>query len=68
MSVDFDTLLTLMVQKQASDLFITAATPPSIKVNGRVTPVAKVALSGEQSKELVTGLMSPAQREDFAQT
>ncbi len=68
MSVDFDTLLTLMVQKQASDLFITAATPPSIKVNGRVTPVAKAALSGEQSKELVTGLMSPAQREEFAQT
>lgn len=68
MSVDFDTLLTLMVQKQASDLFITVGMPPSIKVNGRIMPVAKAGLSEEQSRELVTGVMSPAQREEFAQT
>lgn len=68
MSVDFEALLTLMVQKQASDLFITVGVPPSIKVNGRIMPVAKAALSEQQSRELVTGLMSPAQREEFTQT
>jgi twitching motility protein PilU len=61
-------LLKLMVEKQASDLFITAGMPPSIKVNGRIMPVAKTKISEEQSRELVTGIMSPAQREEFSQT
>jgi twitching motility protein PilU len=66
--VDFNSLLKLMVEKQASDLFITAGMPPSIKVNGRIMPVAKTKISEEQSRELVTGIMSPAQREEFSQT
>ncbi len=66
--MDFNSLLKLMVEKQASDLFITAGMPPSIKVNGRIMPVAKTKISEEQSRELVTGIMSPAQREEFSQT
>jgi len=28
-----------MVHKKASDLFITAGVPPSLKIDGKVTPV-----------------------------
>ena len=39
--LDFDKLLLLMVQKNGSDLFITADVPPSMKVNGTIMPVTK---------------------------
>lgn len=66
--MDFNTLLNLMVKKKASDLFISVGVPPSIKVNGRIMPVAKSPVTEDQSRELVVGLMSPAQREEFTQT
>ncbi len=66
--MDFNALLNLMAQKKASDLFITAGMPPCIKVNGRIMPVAKSKFNDEQARELVIGLMSPAQREEFTQT
>ena len=65
MSVDIQALLKLMVEKKASDLFITVGVPPSIKVHGRILPVSKTKLSEEQTRELAMGLMSPAQREEF---
>lgn len=66
--MDFSALLSLMVQKKASDLFITVGMPPSIKVNGRIAPVSKAKITTEQARELVVGLMSPAQKEEFTQT
>jgi len=66
--MDFSALLNLMVQKRASDLFVTVGMPPSIKVNGRITPVAKTIVAPDQARELVVGLMSPAQKEEFLQT
>jgi twitching motility protein PilU len=66
--MDFTNLLKLMVEKKASDLFITVAMPPSIKVHGRLMPVSKTKLTEEQTRELVYGLMSPAQREEFVNT
>ena len=39
--MDIEKLLGLMVEKGASDLFITAGVPPSVKINGRVVPAAR---------------------------
>ena len=66
--MDFKAILNLMAQKKASDLFVTAGMPPSIKVNGRIMPVAKSKFSDDQARELVVSIMSPAQREEFSQT
>ncbi|MES9871851.1 MAG: PilT/PilU family type 4a pilus ATPase [Candidatus Sedimenticola sp. PURPLELP] len=66
--MDFNALLNLMIQKQASDLFITADMPPCIKVHGRIMPVSKTKISEDQAKELVMSLMSPGQREEFTHT
>ena len=66
--MDFDSLLKLISQKKASDLFITVGMPPCIKVNGRIMPVSKKRVSEEQAREMVIGIMSPAQREEFSQT
>lgn len=63
--MDIDKLLKIMVEKGASDLFITAGVPPSIKVNGRVLPVTTSPLSPEKTRETVLGVMTESQRESF---
>jgi len=68
LNADFNALLAMVVQKKASDLFITADLPPSIKVHGRIMPVSKNKLSEEEVRQMVLGAMSPAQREEFART
>ncbi|HEC28809.1 MAG TPA: PilT/PilU family type 4a pilus ATPase [Gammaproteobacteria bacterium] len=66
--LDFTALLKLMVSKKASDLFITAGMPASIKINGRVTPVSQATLTPGQAKEVVYSIMSPQQVEEFDRT
>ena len=63
--MEIDKLLTIMVEKGASDLFITAGVPPSIKVHGKVVPVTTTALSPEKTRETVMGIMNESQRRDF---
>ncbi len=64
--MDFEALLKLMVQKKASDLFITAGMPPSIKINGKIMPVTQRSLTGEKSREVVLSVMNEEQRREFA--
>lgn len=63
--MEFEKLLKLMVEKGASDLFITAGKPPMLKVNGQLYAAGKSTLSPELSRELVYGVMTPDQQEDF---
>lgn len=57
-----------MVEKGASDLFITAGVPPSVKINGRVVAVTTTPLSPEKTRETVLGVMNENQRREFVQT
>lgn len=63
--MDFDSLLKLMVHKNASDLFITAGLPPSLKVNGQIGPVAKGSLTPDQARQIVYSIMTDGQRREF---
>ncbi|MGD8514104.1 MAG: PilT/PilU family type 4a pilus ATPase [Granulosicoccaceae bacterium] len=64
--MDFESLLKLMVQKNASDMFITVGMAPSLKVNGKITPVTKNSLTPGQAHEVVTSIMSDDQKAEFA--
>ncbi len=66
--MDLDKLLQLMIQKNGSDLFITADAPISMKVNGTIAPVTKSALTPEQSMTFVKSVMTPAQIKEFDET
>ncbi len=59
------TLLRLVVEKKASDLFITAGMPPSVKINGKIMAVSKDALTPAQAREYVYAAMTAGQREEF---
>jgi twitching motility protein PilU len=61
-------LLTLMKQKNGSDLFISAGFPPAIKVDGAMTPVMDKPLSGEASAIIMRSLMSDRQVKEFEST
>jgi twitching motility protein PilU len=66
--VEFDKLLKLVVEKGASDLFVTAGKPPMIKVNGVLHAVGRNALAPEQARDLVYGVMNRDQQEMFQAT
>ena len=61
----FTDLLKLMVLKNASDLFITAGVPPCLKVDGKITPVTKQALTPDESRGFAYGIMNEDQRRNF---
>ena len=63
--IDFDKLLKVVVEQGASDLFITAGLPPSIKVSGKMLPMSKTALTPEQAREMVHATMSEAQIQEY---
>ncbi|HBK55091.1 MAG TPA: type IV pili twitching motility protein PilT [Xanthomonadales bacterium] len=67
-SIDFTSYLKLMAHKKASDLFVTAGVAPSIKVNGKITPITETPLTPQQSRDLVLNVMTPSQREEFEKT
>ncbi len=65
--MEIDRLLRLMVEKEASDLFVTAGVPPSIKVHGKITPCTTTPLSPEKARETVLSTMNEKQRAEFVE-
>ena len=61
----FEKLIKIMVEKKASDLFLTLGLPPCIKLNGAVVPISKQKLSQQSCEELVLSTMSEEQRAEF---
>ena len=61
-------LLELLVKQKGSDLFITAGFPPALKVDGRISPVSKTALTPQHTMELVRSVMNDKQASEFEST
>jgi twitching motility protein PilU len=61
-------LLTMMMQKKGSDLFITAGFPPAMKVDGKMTPITQQALSSQHTAELARAIMNDKQAAEFEAT
>lgn len=66
--MDFKALLALMVEKKASDLFITAGKPPCMKVDGKVVEMAKNFLTASQALQVVLSIMEQRQKDEFEHT
>ncbi|MFI4885814.1 MAG: PilT/PilU family type 4a pilus ATPase [Steroidobacterales bacterium] len=61
-------LLRRMVEKKASDLFVTAGFPPAIKIDGDIRPQSERALTVEQAATLVRAIMNDRQSREFDAT
>ncbi len=66
--MEFNSFLKLMAHKKASDLFITVGMPVAMKVHGRIQPISQNPLTAGQSRDLVLGIMTPSQKEEFERT
>lgn len=60
-------LLKAMVERDGSDLFITAGAPPSIKADGLMTHLTNQPLSANHSQILVRAIMNDRQLAEFEQ-
>ena len=63
--MDVNKLLKFMVDKEASDAFITAGVAPSLKIHGKVMAVSDKTLTAEAAHDIVTGVMNDDQKAEF---
>ena len=61
-------LLSMMLSKRGSDLFITAGFPPAMKIDGKVTPATSQALTPQHTQELARSIMNDKQAAEFEAT
>lgn len=54
-------LLQLMAEKKASDIFLSAGSPISIKINGQIMAVNPQLMDGEQTRKIAYEMLTPAQ-------
>ncbi len=59
-------LLRALVQMKASDLHVSAANTPAVRLDGEMTPVPGCrALSGQETEQLLLSIAPPRAREEF---
>lgn len=63
--MDIQSLLVIMSEKKASDLFITVGKQPSIKIDGKIYPIGKKTLTPADTREIILGAMNQSQRSEL---
>ncbi len=66
--MDVRPYLKIMVERKASDMFVTAGFPPSAKIDGELQPIGEDRLTPQQSVAFVEALMTDAQKQEFRDT
>lgn len=64
---DLPDLLRYAVKSGASDLHIAAGVPPALRLNGKLSPIGETALTAEDTRALVLGVLTEDQRARFEQ-
>ena len=63
--LDFSKLLQVMVEHDASDLYLTVESPPMYRINGVVRPAGNRALESTDTEGLANSIMNDKQQRDF---
>lgn len=63
--MELTAFLNLMAQKNASDLFLSAGAPPSIKIEGHTRHIGNQMLTGEEVRNMAYSVMNERQMKDF---
>ena len=58
-------LLKVMIERGASDLHITAGTPPQLRIAGKLHPLNMPALAPQDTKQLCYSVLTDAQKHEF---
>lgn len=66
--MDLSKLLKVMVDRNASDLYLTVELPPMYRIEGVVQKVRDIPVTNEQLEALANDVMREKQRKEFAET
>jgi twitching motility protein PilT len=66
--VNMHQLLRAMIEKNASDLHITAGSPPQLRIDGELVPLKVPPLNPVQTKELCYSVLAEKQKQQFEET
>jgi twitching motility protein PilT len=58
-------LLTLMVEKDASDLHLTVGSPPQLRIDGTLVPLKATPLSAAETRQICYSVLTDAQKQQF---
>jgi twitching motility protein PilU len=61
-------ILKTMVEKDASDVYLTVAKPPMYRIEGKVQPIGDVKFSPSDLEKLAADIMNERQKKEFAET
>ena len=61
-------MLRFMVDKRASDLYLSANSPPLVRINGLVVPITSQPLGVQAPRELLEGLVPPERMQELLST
>ncbi len=65
MALSIQSLLQEMVQKNGTDLHITTQAPPTIRVHGKLQPLAYPPLTPAETKQIIYAILTDAQKHRF---
>lgn len=63
--LDISKLLTVMVEHDASDLYLTVDSPPMYRINGTVRPAGNRCLTQDDTETLAKSIMNDKQQREF---
>ncbi len=61
-------LLTLMVEKKASDLHLTVGSPPQLRLDGSLVPIKSPPLNASETRQLCYSVLTDAQKQVLEET
>ncbi len=68
MSNNFERVLRVMAEKQASDVYLSANTPILIKIHGQILQLSDQVLATHQTRQLLSELITPEQLAELDET
>lgn len=66
--MDINKALSLLADRNGSELFLTVGYPPCLKVNGQLVSIAKASLTSEQAYQIFENIMGVERFQDFRDT
>ncbi len=61
-------ILRVAAEKKSSDIHLAVESPPAFRIHGELVTIGSTNLSGEDTKQLAFSMMSPEQKQRFADT
>ena len=65
--MDIKEIFKMMVERDASDVYLTVAKPPMYRIEGKVEPIGDLGFQVDELRTLATEIMNERQRNEFAE-